>query len=188
MKGSFQAIVIGASAGGLNALTAIIPHLPEHFLPIIIAMHLKPNTETLLIPYLNEQSKLWVKEAACNEQIQEDTVYFAPPAYHLLIEQDRRFSYSVEEPVQFNRPSIDALFESAALAYQSNLIGVILTGANHDGSLGFKAIKERGGLLIAQDPTSAPSPTMPRAAIQMNAVNYIVEVEHIAPLLIALVN
>jgi two-component system chemotaxis response regulator CheB len=109
-----------------------------------------------------------VREAADKEPIEKGTVYFAPPDYHLLVEQERIFSLSNEEPVLYSRPSIDVLFETAADAYREGLIGIVLTGANEDGARGLKAVIAAGGRGIVQRPEQAQSPTMPRAALAMN--------------------
>jgi len=186
MSRVFDAVVIGSSAGGLLALTEIIPKLPKEFISVIVVMHLKPDSESFMVPYLAQMSALSVKEAVCNEPILKNIVYIAPPYYHLLIEHDQSFSYSLEEPVNFCRPSIDLLFESAALAYQDRLLGLVLTGANSDGSLGLKSIKEHGGLLMVQDPKTAEFPEMPSAAIELNEVDYIIPLNEIADKLMEL--
>jgi two-component system chemotaxis response regulator CheB len=110
-------------------------------------------------------------------------VYVAPPNYHLLIEDDGTFSMSVEGAVNYARPSVDVVFESAAEVYGQGLIGVILTGANKDGSLGLKKIKEAGGLVIVQTPETSEAADMPRAAIAAVNPDYVLPLEKIGPLL-----
>lgn len=187
MVAAYKAIVIGASAGGLQALTEIIPKLPNPFIAVIVVLHLKADSENYAVLHLRQKSKLQVSEAKDNQVIEEGGVYIAPAGYHLLIEPDYTFSLSLEEPVHFSRPSIDVLFESAALSYGPHLIGVILTGANSDGSQGLVKIKQRGGLLLVQDPNTAYATEMPRSAIVANAVDYVVPLDKIADKLIELV-
>ena len=127
-----------------------------------------------------------IKEAEEKENIQSGTIYFAPPNYHLLIEEDRSISLSNEEKVNYSRPSIDVLFESASDVYKSELIGIILTGANDDGAKGISCIESNGGLTIAQDPATAKYPIMPRSAIDTESVDYILPLEGIPVLLIKL--
>ncbi len=118
-----------------------------------------------MVDLFRSRCNMEVREAEDKEPVQEGTVYFAPPDYHLLVELDRRLSLSSEEPVQFCRPAIDVLFESAAEAYGPELVGVVLTGANADGAKGLRAICEAGGVAVVQRPSSALSPTMPEAAL-----------------------
>lgn len=185
----FDAIVIGVSAGGMEALTTILPALPADFsAPIIIVQHMHPNSGNFLSTLLNDKSKIRVKEAEEKEDIVKETVYIAPANYHLLIENDRTFSLSIDGPVNYARPSIDVMFESAAEVYVDRLIGMILTGANKDGSKGLKKIKDMGGLIIVQDPATAEIDSMPNAAIDATEVDYIVPLKDIANLLIELKN
>lgn len=177
----YQAIVIGASAGGTDALAEIIPRLPGKFcVPIIVVQHRHRNTDELGTHNLNENSALKVKEADEKEPIVGEYVYVAPANYHLLVEDDRTFSLSVDERVNYSRPSIDVLFESAAEVYKSKLIGIILTGANSDGAEGLKKIKQCGGLAIVQNPEGAESDAMPRAALATCEVDYVLSLEEIA--------
>lgn len=160
------AVVIGASAGALAALTEILPRLPKHCrCAILVVVHLPPNKESTLVDLLRAQCRLEVHEAEDKEPLLAATVYVAPPDYHLLVELDKRVSLSSEEPVHFSRPSIDVLFSTAADAFNSELIGVILTGANQDGAEGLRAVSEAGGLALVQRPDLASSSEMPRAAL-----------------------
>ena len=144
-----EAVVIGASAGALEALSSLLPALPSDYrLPILIVVHLPPDKTSLLAELLRARCAIRVREAEDKEPIEPGVVYFAPPDYHLLVEQDRRLSLSDDEPVLFSRPSIDVLFESAADAYGGGLIGVVLTGANSDGANGPQGCgrsRRRGG-------------------------------------------
>jgi two-component system, chemotaxis family, protein-glutamate methylesterase/glutaminase len=185
----FEAVVLGVSAGGMHALKAIIPELPATFsVPIAIVQHLGAQSDAYLVEYLNRLSAINVKEAEDKEILSPGTVYVAPAGYHLLIEPDRSFSLSVDDKVNFSRPSIDLLFESAADAFGEALIGVVLTGANTDGAKGLKAIKRLGGLAVVQNPKTAEASCMPRAALAATAVDHIVDLERIALLLRKLCN
>lgn len=160
-------VVIGASVGALDALSAILPALPADYpLPILVVVHIPPDRESLLSELFSNRCGLAVKEAEDKEPILPSTIYFAPPDYHLLVEPDFCLSLSSDEPVRYSRPSIDVLFESAADAYGDGAIGIILTGANDDGSRGLKAICAAGGKAIAQLPSSAEIATMPRSALE----------------------
>jgi two-component system chemotaxis response regulator CheB len=130
-----KAIVAGASAGGITAITSLLKYLPAGYeLPMIIVLHQSPHSGSFWINNLNDRCQLQVKEAEEKEIIQKGNVYLAPPNYHLLIEKNRTFSLSVEEKVNFSRPSIDVLFETAADAFKDTLIGILLTGASRDGA------------------------------------------------------
>lgn len=189
-----EAIVIGVSAGGWDALNTILPALPREFtLPVVIVQHLSPDSEGYLAQSLNKRCLLKVKEADEKEPIEPGTIYIAPANYHLLIEEDRTLSLSISEHVHYSRPSIDVLFETAAEAFGPRLIGVVLTGASADGSQGLKKIQERGGLTLVQDPATAESPIMPQAAIKTihaegRLVDYILPLKEIAPFLMKIVN
>jgi two-component system, chemotaxis family, protein-glutamate methylesterase/glutaminase len=164
----FQMIVIGGSAGAMSALTELLPVLPADFpLPIVIVQHLHPSQDDYHIELYDKKCALTVKEAEDKEPIRTGHVYFAPPNYHLLIEDNQTFSLSTDEKVNYSRPSIDVLFESAADVYGPRLAAIILTGANNDGAEGLRLIKEKGGLVIVQDPQSAEFPFMPAAALQV---------------------
>lgn len=161
-----RAIVIGASAGALEALSAILPALPEDFpLAVLIVVHLPPDKDSVLVSLLDSKCRLPVREAEDKECLEPGVVYCAPPDYHLLVETDRRLSLSSEEPVHYSRPSIDVLFMTAADAFRENLIGVVLTGANSDGAEGLRAIERAGGTVLAQRPDTAQAPQMPGAAL-----------------------
>jgi two-component system chemotaxis response regulator CheB len=191
----YEAIVIGVSAGGMNALKFIFSVLPSGFsIPIIIVQHVSARSDNEWIKLLNDKSNLTIKEADEKEKIacrteqsfgrETGNVYIAPANYHLMIENDKTFSLTIDEYVNFARPSIDVLFESAAEAYKDKLIGIVLTGANNDGTKGIKRIKECGGLAIIQDPKTAESSTMPASAIAAIQPDYILSLEKIVQLLI----
>ena len=162
----YEAIVIGSSAGGLSALTALLAALPVNYpLPIMIVQHRYRDQMNLLEEILQNKCKIQIRQVEEKEKIEPGIVYIAPPDYHLLVEGDLTFSLSSDPPVSFSRPSIDVLFESAAETYKRALIGIVLTGANKDGAAGLLAIKKNGGLTIAQSPAEAEYPYMPQAAI-----------------------
>jgi two-component system chemotaxis response regulator CheB len=181
----YEAIVIGVSSGGMNAMNILFSLLPKDFnTPIIIVQHIGARSDTQLIKLLNDKSNVSIKEADEKEKIEQEKVYIAPPNYHLMIEKDKTFSLTIDERVNYARPSIDVLFESAAEAYKDKLIGVVLTGSNNDGTNGIKRIQECGGLTIIQDPDSAESSYMPASAITAIKPDYILSLEDIIKLLI----
>lgn len=183
----YEAIVIGVSSGGMNAMKLLCSTLPGHFkIPMIIVQHVGASSDGSWITLLNKKSNLPIKEVDEKEKIESGRIYFAPPSYHLLIEKDKTFSLSTDERVNYAIPSIDVLFESAADAYRDKLIGIVLTGSNHDGTAGLKRIKECGGLTIVQDPENAESSYMPASAIAGSQVDYILPLEDICRLLITL--
>jgi two-component system chemotaxis response regulator CheB len=185
----YEAIVIGVSAGGMNALGTILPHLPDDFaFPIIIVQHMDPNSRDYLSDHLNRKCSIQVKEAEDKENIIDGVAYLAPANYHLLVEEDRTLSLSVDDLVNYSRPSIDVMFETAADVYKRRLVGVILTGANADGSKGLTKIKAMGGLAVVQDPATAHVDYMPKAAIASTRVDHILPLEEIVNLLKKLSN
>jgi len=160
----YDIAVVGTSWGGLAALRTLIAGLPESFsMAMAIVQHRHKDSDHLLRTLLQERSALTVCEVEDKMPIEHGTVYVAPPDYHTLIEPGH-FSLSTEGPVRFSRPSIDVMFSSAADSYTHRTVGVVLTGANSDGAEGLRLISDRGGLALVQDPESAESPTMPRAA------------------------
>ncbi|MEW5957371.1 MAG: chemotaxis protein CheB [Chloroflexota bacterium] len=183
----YQLIVIGGSGGASAALTKLLPVFPADYpWPIVVVQHLHPLQEGYFAERFAQRCALTIKEADDKEPIRSGYVYFAPPNYHLLIEEDKTFSLSTDEKVNYARPAIDVLFDCAADVYAAGLVGVILTGANHDGAQGLRRIKEKGGLAIVQDPTTAESPYMPRAAIEATAVDHILSLPDIGRLLVEL--
>jgi two-component system, chemotaxis family, protein-glutamate methylesterase/glutaminase len=166
MAADVGAIVMGASAGAVEALTKLLPTLKPGFrLPIAIVVHVPADRRSAMAELFRAKCALDVREAEDKEALAPGTIYFAPPDYHLLVEADRTFSLSCDAPVLFSRPSIDVLFESAADAYGPRLIGIVLTGANADGARGLKAIIDAGGQGLVQTPSSAFASAMPEAAL-----------------------
>ncbi len=175
-----KAVVIGVSAGGLEVLRTLLPLLPAGFpLPVIIVQHLHPLQDRSFLEILGRSCALVVREAEEKEKALPGVVYFAPPNYHLLMELDATFSLSVDEKVNYSRPSMDVLFETAAEAFGPGLIGIILTGAGKDGAVGLRRIKENGGTTIVQDPATAQFPIMPKAAMEETEVDYVMNIEEI---------
>lgn len=177
----FNALVIGTSAGGLNALTRILPALDSDFpAPIIIVQHMSPDGSNYTASLLDRISKVIVKEGDEKEKLEPGTVYLAAPNYHLLIERDKSLSLTVDPKVNYSRPSIDVLFESAAEAYRDKLLGLILTGANNDGTMGAVKIIKFGGSVIVEDPESAEASAMPLSVIENCKVDKILPLDEIA--------
>ncbi|MCF7912307.1 MAG: chemotaxis protein CheB [Candidatus Cloacimonetes bacterium] len=175
-----KAIAVGVSAGGLKALVELFSNLPADFsLPIVVTQHLHPADDSYLATLLDRITLLKVKEAIDKETIKPGVIYLAPPNYHLLIERKETISLSSDEKVNFSRPSIDVMFESAANTWGAGLIGIILTGASSDGAKGIKIIKDAGGLTIAQDPNTAEYSMMPQAAIDTGAINNVMSLDEI---------
>jgi two-component system, chemotaxis family, protein-glutamate methylesterase/glutaminase len=172
--GNIEAIVVGGSAGALDALTAILPALPAAYpIPIALVLHIRADRPSHLAKVLSNQCALEVREADDKERLVPNTLYIATPGYHLLIERDRSFALSVDELVHFSRPSIDVLFESAADAYGSGTLGLLLSGANEDGARGLARIKQLGGLTLVQTPETAAVATMPNAALGLFKVDHV---------------
>ena len=183
----FEAIVIGASAGGVNALLGLLSGLPATFrMPVVTVLHLPDDRQSRLAEIFQNRSTIDVREAADKASIEPATLYFAGAGYHLSIENDRSFSLSCEAPVHFSRPSIDLLMESAADVYGESLVGILLTGANYDGAGGLARIREKGGLTVVQDPAEAQVATMPEAAIKKLQPDLILRLDAIRNLIIQL--
>ncbi|MBN1406245.1 MAG: chemotaxis protein CheB [Calditrichaceae bacterium] len=181
---NYEAVVIGASAGGLGALQVLFSNIGNKFkLPVLIVQHLHPESEDYLSQLLKSYSHLRFKEADDKEPIRPGTVYYAPANYHLLVSNDKSMVLNVDEKVNYCRPSVDVLFESAADVYGPHLIGIVLTGSNQDGAAGMAMIKRKGGLTIVQDPKEAEVDAMPRAAIEKVKIDHILSLEKIGKLL-----
>jgi two-component system chemotaxis response regulator CheB len=182
----YQLICIGASWGGLHAVSRLLADVPDDIeQPIAIAQHRRPEAGSALAEILGEHTHRRVLDVEDKTPIEPRHVYLAPSDYHLLVEPGS-FALSVDERVQHARPSVDVLFESAADAYGAAVIGVILTGANEDGAAGLARIKRRGGVAIVQDPGSAERRAMPDAAIAATAADAILPLEEIGRFLYGL--
>lgn len=177
---AFEIVVVGASTGGLKALQVLLSGLPADFsLPMVMVQHRGKDMDTDLCDFLARSSPLPVTEPEDKESLAAGHAYLAPRDYHLLV-QSGSFALSTDSPVGFARPSIDVLFESAADEYHDRAIGVILTGAKHDGALGLAAIKAQGGLTVVEDPATAACREMPDAAINLTKVDWILPLGEIA--------
>jgi two-component system, chemotaxis family, protein-glutamate methylesterase/glutaminase len=184
---NYEAIVIGTSAGGLYSLIDILQHLPSDYrIPIIIVQHRSKDHRELLEEVLQHKCKINIVQAEEKESVLPGQVYIAPPDYHLLIESDKRFSLTSDELVKHSRPSIDVLFESAAVVYKEKLIGIVLTGASSDGAVGIAMFKRYGGITLAQDPAEAAFPYMPKASIETRKVDKVLSLEKIREFLLHL--
>jgi two-component system, chemotaxis family, protein-glutamate methylesterase/glutaminase len=176
-----RAVVIGASAGAIQALSLILPELPADFpVPILIVVHVPTDRSNILAPLFEAKCRMLVREAEDKEPALPGVIYFAPPDYHMLVESDGSLSLSTDEPVLYSRPSIDVLFESAADSFGDAVTGIILTGANMDGAEGLKAICDAGGTAIVEEPEAAYADTMPLAAIAACPAARILTLEAIA--------
>lgn len=184
---AFDAVVIGASAGGVGALLDILPGLPAGYdCAIVAVLHLPAGRQSQLAGVFDVRLALPVSEARDKQQVQAGCVYFAGADYHLSIEADRSFSLSCEAPHLFARPAIDFLMTSAADTYGPRLLGILLTGANRDGAAGLAAIRRAGGMTVVQDPAEAASPTMPLEAIRRDPPDLILPLRGIRELLLML--
>lgn len=182
-----DAIVVGASAGGVEALSVLLAALPSALrAAVFIVLHLPKDRPSLLVDIFQPRCARPVREARDKETVEAGTVYIAPPDYHLLIEDGPCLALSVDEPVHFSRPSIDVLFESAADVYGERLLGIILTGASRDGADGLAAVRSSGGSTVVQTPATAHAMAMPAAALDRGPVDAVLDVEEIALLLRAL--
>lgn len=179
-------VAVGTSYGGLQALGVILERLPADFGPAIaVVQHRSSDSDDTLARILQDHSRLPVREVDDKEPISRGTVFIAPPDYHLLVE-DGTFALSTEAPVAYSRPSIDVFFESAAEALGERTVGILLTGANADGAVGLRRIKECGGYAIVQDPETAAGRAMPAAGIAAGPVDAVLPLERIAEHLVAL--
>jgi len=187
MSRQVDAVVLGASAGGIDALGTLLHELPASWkLPMAVVLHLPEDHESHLAQIFAQRLPIAVHEAADKMPLAAGSLYFAPPGYHLSIERERTFSLSCEPPVLFSRPSIDVLMASAADAYGPALAGFLLTGANDDGAEGLLRIHLAGGLTAVQEPKEAQIPTMPQAAIARHAPDYVLPLRELRELLLQL--
>jgi len=184
LRSRIDGIVIGASAGGVEALSVLLPALPAVFEPsLFIVLHLPRERPSLLAEIFRRRCALPVREAEDKEPVAPGTIYFAPPDYHMLVEKNRQIALSADEPIHYSRPSIDVLFESAADAYGERLLGIILSGGNEDGSAGLQAVHKAGGVTVVQQPDSAKVPVMVVSALQRGGVDFVLPLDEIAALL-----
>lgn len=179
-----QAVVIGASAGGVEALLTLTRNIRPGFrLPILVVLHLPEERSSQLAQVFQNRLPIPVREARDKEAIAPGTLYFAPAGYHLSVENDLSLSLSQEDKVFYSRPSIDILFTSAADAYGPGLAGMLLTGANDDGANGLARIKAFGGLTVIQNPQTAVAQAMPEAGLRLQTPDYLLSLTDIRALL-----
>jgi two-component system chemotaxis response regulator CheB len=165
-KPSIEAVVIGASAGAIDALNVLLPPLPRTLaVSVIVLVHVSARLPSLLPDLFRAKCQVPVREPVDKGPVAAGTIWFAPPNYHLLIEREKTFSLSIDEPVNFSRPSIDVLFESAAWAYGPHLLALVLTGASRDGCSGAAQVRKSGGIVAVQEPSTAVAPMLPRLAV-----------------------
>jgi two-component system chemotaxis response regulator CheB len=179
-----ELVVIGGSAGGVDALIGLLPAIPQDYRSAVVCiLHVPPDRDSRLAELFELRAALPVREARDKEPIEPGVIYFAGSGYHLSVERDRCFSLSCEPPVQFARPAIDVLMESSADAYGPTMAGILLTGANHDGADGMCRVRERGGLTVVQDPIEAQASAMPEEAIRRCAPDLVLPLAGIRALL-----
>jgi two-component system chemotaxis response regulator CheB len=190
-----QAVVIGTSAGGIEALSLLLPAISAGVRAIIlIVVHLPREHISLLPKIFSARCALTVKEAEDKEPLAHGTIYFAPADYHLQIDgrlgagvdDAPRVSLSYDEPVNWSRPSIDVLFTTAADVFGPCLMAVVLTGGNQDGAQGLDTVRRAGGVTVVEDPATAAFPTMPREALRLGPADFVLSLEAMKPLMKAL--
>lgn len=178
--GKYNAIVIGGSAGSFQVITKILSSLPDNFsTSIFLCLHRLKHVRSGFIEALSIKSKTPIFEPYDKEKIKPGKIYLAPANYHKIIEIDKSISLSTEKAVNHSRPSIDLLFESAASVYKQKLAGIILSGANRDGAMGLKKVKDNNGFTIVQDPMEAQIETMPREALKITEVDKVLNTDNI---------
>jgi len=185
----YAVVAIASSAGGLQALNKVIGRLPAGFpVPVLVVQHLDPRHETVIADILARRTELGVKLAQHGEHARPGVVYVAPPDRHLLVEADGHLALTDSELVHFVRPSADLMFESVAGSYGARAIACVLTGTGSDGAMGVSAVKARGGTVLVEDPGTAEFNGMPEAAVATGAVDFVLGLDEIAPVIIGLVN
>lgn len=183
----FDVVVIGSSAGGLGALTSLLGGLPMTFpAAILVVQHLDPRHRSLFPKILGRATKITVREACAGDELTPGVVAMAAPNRHLVIGKDVRLGYSDAEPVHHLRPSVDILFESAALHLGATTVAVVLSGTGSDGARGVRAVKGAGGIVIVEDPFSAEFNGMPQAALDTGVVDFVLPIGAIGAQLLAL--
>jgi two-component system chemotaxis response regulator CheB len=179
-----DAVVIGTSAGGVEALTRLLPALPATApVAILIVVHIPRERPSLLAEIFRHKCLMRVEEAVDKARIEAGRIYFAPPDYHMLVDRGPQIALSVDDVVQFSRPSIDVLFESAADVYGKSLLGILLTGGNEDGASGMAYIAQCGGTTVLQDPAEAAASAMPEGALKRMTPTHLMRLDEIAALL-----
>ena len=184
MRAGPKLIVIGGSAGSLQVILRVLTLLDQHFrTPILLVLHRHVNADSPLEELLSFRSTLTSREIEEKDPIRDGHIYICPADYHVLVEKDFTFSLDDSEKINFSRPSIDVVFRSAAEVYRQDLLCVLLSGANGDGSAGLKFVQELGGITVVQDPADAQVPYMPQQALKTLTPDYVLESSRIAALL-----
>lgn len=179
--GKCEALIIGGSAGSLEVLLKVLPALSDKLsFPIIIVVHRKHGTDSLLPDLLSGKTKLKVKEIEEKEFIKPGTIYIAPSDYHTLIEQNKSFSLDYSEKVNYSRPAIDVTFQTGAEAYKTKLVCMLLSGSNADGVNGLRSVQAWGGTAVIQDPSTAQVSYMPEQAAAQLKIDYTLRIEDMA--------
>ncbi|HEX2921543.1 MAG TPA: chemotaxis protein CheB [Bacteroidales bacterium] len=177
----FEAIAIGTSAGGIEALSILLPSIPANCKKVFfVVQHISPESDSSFIRMMHDRCNLIVRETCNTDRIKPGVIYFAPPDYHLLVEKDYTLSIIMDEKVNYSRPSIDILFETAAEVFTKRLTGILLTGVNRDGSAGLKRIAELGGQTIVQSPHDAEFNEMPASALKLFKPDHIMTLKEIS--------
>ena len=185
----FKVVIIGGSAGSLNVLMQILPQLPViKSFAIVIVLHRKSTDELTLEELIKLKVSSNVKLVEDKVALLPGFIYVAPSNYHLLFEKNNTLSLDTSEKVNYSRPSIDVSFESAAEVYKNQLIGILLSGSNADGTEGLKAIQEEGGTIVVQDPESAEMPFMPNSAINNTKPDFILNIQEILEFILSIDN
>jgi len=184
LNSSYKAVVIGGSAGSFQGITKILSQLPKTFpLPIIMCLHRLKHVRNGFVEALSIKSVFPVVEPYDKEQIKKGGVYLAPSNYHMSVELGNYFAMSTEEMINNSRPAIDITLGTAAYVFREKLIGILLSGANRDGGMGMKHIKDKGGLTIVQEPTECMIDTMPKAALALTKIDHVLKVDDIVSLM-----
>jgi two-component system chemotaxis response regulator CheB len=184
LNSGYKAVVIGGSAGSFQGITKILSQLPKTFpLPIIMCLHRLKHVRNGFVEALSIKSVFPVVEPYDKEQIKKGGVYLAPSNYHMSVELGNYFAMSTEEMMNNSRPAIDITLGTAAYVYREKLIGILLSGANRDGGMGMKHIKDKGGLTIVQEPTECMIDTMPKAALALTKIDHVLKVDDIVSLM-----
>jgi two-component system chemotaxis response regulator CheB len=180
LNNSYKAVVIGGSAGSFQGMVKILAQLPKGFpLPIIMCLHRLKHVRNGFVEALSIKSVVQVTEPYDKENIKKGGVYLAPANYHMSVELGNHFALSTEEMINNSRPAIDITLATSGFVYKEKLIGILLSGANRDGALGMKAIHEKGGLTIVQEPTECMIDTMPKAALSVTKIDYVLRIDQI---------
>lgn len=184
LNNSYKAVVIGGSAGSFQGVVKILSQLPKGFpLPIIMCLHRLKHVRNGFVEALSIKSVVQVTEPHDKENIKKGGVYLAPANYHMSVELGNHFALSTEEMVNNSRPAIDITLASCAFVYKEKLIGILLSGANRDGALGMKQIKDRGGVTIVQEPSECMIDTMPKAALSVTQIDHVLRIDQIVEFL-----